>query len=264
MRIFFRTCLSLSAVFMVLALSLPAQSARKAPAAKVVDPKALAIYEQACSYMAGLKGYAFKADILVDLVYDGTAKIQMARTMDVTVQRPNAFKIVTIGDDVSATSVYDGKTFTLALDDRSLYNQLPASLDNDALVDLLSEKYSLDSPLGDMLRNETCAKVDYLSLTSLGMGFVGQTRCHHLFFQGTDMDWQLWIEEGQKPLLRKMVITEKFMPLAPQFSAVLRDWQFADYAASVFAFTPAPHFTRDENMFMHLKLERQGGGHAVK
>jgi hypothetical protein len=261
MRPFFRACLALCALCLPLSLPLTVAAAPKAPAA---DPKATAIFEKACAHLAGLKGFSFKAEVLVDLVYKGSAKIQVARSMDVTVQRPNAFKIVTTGDDVSSTSVYDGKAFTLALGDRYLYNRLPAALTNDALVDLLHEKYGLDSPLGDLLRNETCQGMGYHAVSYLGLGHVGRIRCHHLFFQGTDVDWQLWIEDGPDPLLRKLLITEKRMPLAPQFTAILRDWTIADTPAAFFDYTPPANFTRDDNLFTHLRLEVQGGRHAVK
>jgi len=260
MRGFVRTCLAVLFLGLIVASPVTGQAAAKKAAAQTSDPAAVAVFEKACAYLSGLKGYSFKAEVLLDLVYRGSAKIQVARNMDVAVQRPNAFKIVSTGDDMSATSAFNGKTFTLALTDRHLYNQLPAAMDNDALVDLLSEKYALDSPLGDLLRNETCGNMSYVSVSSLGLGLVGQTRCHHLFFQGKDVDWQLWIEDGPTPLVRKLLITEKRMPMAPQFTAVFRDWSTADNAPATFEYSPPQHFTRDPDLFTHIRLEAQEGG----
>jgi hypothetical protein len=52
-------------------------------------------------------------------------------------------------------------------------------------------------------------------------------RCRHLAFVERDIDWQIWIEEGTQWVPRKIVITYKTIPGAPQFSAVLSDWDFA-------------------------------------
>lgn len=262
MPIPFRSCLASAALCLLVALPLTAQAARKSPPPKVDDPRAVEILEKSCAYLAGLSAYAFKAEVLVDLVYQGKAKIQVARTMDAAVRRPDAFKVETTGDDVASTAVYDGKTFTLALNDRHLYNQMPATGKTDALIDLLHAKYGLDSPLGDLLRTETCSGLDYRAVSYLGLGYVGRTRCHHLFFQGVDADWQFWIEDGPAPLLRKMVITEKNMPMAPQFTAFLADWRTDGAAAANFDYTPAKSYTRDPDLFTHLKIEAQGGSHV--
>lgn len=255
-----RLVLRLSLLFLVFCalLSAPhtAMARKKAPAANAIDPTAVALFEKACAHLTGLKGYSFKADVLLDLVYQKTAKIQLARKMEVSVQRPNAFKIVTTGDDAAVTSIYDGKTFALLLGDKKSYGQLPAALDTDGLVQLLAEKYQLESPLGDLLVNAPCAKMGYVSASYLGLGLVGETRCHHLYFQGVDIDWQIWIEDGPNPLPRKLLITEKRMPLAPQFTAFLSNWRVADNPPATFDVTPPKDFARDDNMFTRQNWKR--------
>ena len=63
-------------------------------------------------------------------------------------------------------------------------------------------------------------------------------RCHHLAFRQEGVDWQVWIAEGADPLPRKVVITYKDLPDAPQFVALLDKWNLADQQpAKVFEFT---------------------------
>jgi hypothetical protein len=244
--------LRLSLLFLILFALFSAPNAfarKKTPAANAIDPTAAALFEKACAHLTGLKGYAFHAEVLLDLVYKNSAKIQVARKMEVAVQRPNAFKIVTTGDDIAVTSIYDGKTFILALGDQKTYGQLPIALDTDGAIELLSTKYQLESPLGDLLVNAPCAKMRYDSASYLGLGFVGDIRCHHLFFQSADIDWQIWIEDGPNPLPRKLIITEKRMPQSPQFIAFLSNWRVADNPPATFDVTPPKDFSRDEKMF---------------
>ena len=42
-----------------------------------------------------------------------------------------------------------------------------------------------------------------------------------------DIDWQIWIEEGERLLPRKLTITYKKLPGSPQYTAVLSDWNFS-------------------------------------
>ena len=71
----------------------------------------------------------------------------------------------------------------------------------------------------------------------LGVGYVFDTKCHHLAFRQPSVDWQIWIEEGDKPLPRKLVITSKDTPAHPQYTAFLSDWKLSpkiDEAAFTF------------------------------
>lgn len=58
------------------------------------------------------------------------------------------------------------------------------------------------------------------------------------------MDWQLWIEEGARPLPCKMVITNKDDPAMPQYTAVLHWDTQATPAAADLAFAPPPDAQR--------------------
>jgi hypothetical protein len=53
---------------------------------------------------------------------------------------------------------------------------------------------------------------------------VGKVKCHHLAFRQKTIDWQIWIQDGDKPLPRKMVITYKRDAGGPQFTARLSRW----------------------------------------
>jgi hypothetical protein len=248
---------SLLLLALAVTVALPLQAeAKKAATKDPFDPKALAVFEKTCKFMAGLKGYSLRAETLVDLVYRNGPKVQIARNMDITVQRPNAFKVVTKGDDVSATSVFDGKTFILAFDDKKVYGQISAAMDIDAVVAMLDEKYALDSPLSDFIVSDACSGLHAQSASYLGLGYVGDTLCHHLIFQSVEIDWQIWIEDGPKPLPRKVLITEKKLSKAPQFLAFLNHWQIVDNPPAEFAYTAPKGYERDGNLFTKRPWKR--------
>jgi hypothetical protein len=60
----------------------------------------------------------------------------------------------------------------------------------------------------------------------------------HFVLREGDIDWQIWIQKGEQPLPRKLVITDRSDPAAPTYSAVL-DWNLSPtFAADDFAFKP--------------------------
>ncbi len=63
--------------------------------------------------------------------------------------------------------------------------------------------------------------------------------CEHLAFTQTNIDWQIWIEDGAKPVPRKFLITYKDEPGSPQFTALFSNWDFETKLPDfVFKFEP--------------------------
>ena len=225
------------------------------------DQQALDVLDKSCKALAALKEFSFRADVTLDKVYGDGSKVQYARVMELDVRRPGAFRIVTTGDDLKATSVFDGATFTLLLPDKKTWGQIPAAMSIDALVDHLADDYGLESPLGDMLVSEPCARMKMTAAVYVGKGMVGSTSCDHLFFQGTDVDWQLWVPESGPALPAKMLITEKTLPRDPQFVAVFSAWKEGPAPAQAFAVSVPEGFARDDSAFTPASAKT---GHKAK
>jgi len=234
-------------------LGLAAKKKADVPETPVIEEKAAQVLDKACKALAALKSYSFRADVAVDKVYQDGSKIQAGRVMDVSVLRPGAFKIATVGDDIQASSVFDGKTFSLSLPDKKVYGQIAAAMDTDALMDMLASTYGIESPLGDLLSNDTCAKLKGVAGYYVGKSTVRGTVCDHLFFQGKDVDWQIWVEDGPNALPRKIVITEKKLRSSPQFTAVLSGWKTGESSQDAFVFSAPADFTRDDAVITGAK-----------
>ena len=73
----------------------------------------------------------------------------------------------------------------------------------------------------------------------MGTGYIQGKEAYHLAFRAKDVDWQIWIETGDKPVPLKYVITSKWITAAPQFSIVLSDWEVGQKIdPAIFVFTP--------------------------
>ena len=75
---------------------------------------------------------------------------------------------------------------------------------------------------------------------ALAWGYIGVhdvegTPTHHIAIVGENADLQVWIQKDGRPLPLKFVVTYKSVPSAPQYQAVLMDWDLgAKLAADTF------------------------------
>jgi len=106
----------------------------------------------------------------------------------------------------------------------ALENDVPATIDK--MFDYLAERYGITAVLSDLMFSDP-----YAAMTGnlrggqyLGLHQVGETPCHHLAFRQPGIDWQIWIEDTDRAVPRKVVITYKELPGHPQFIALLDKW----------------------------------------
>jgi hypothetical protein len=161
-----------------------------------------------------------------EVQHDGS-KVQYAGAADVSIRRPDRFH-VDYGDDISAKEAwYDGEHFTLLEHLHKVYAQIPAAPPIRNVLNVLENDYDVFLPLAGLFRPDPSKEYGEGALKQryLGIHDADGWPCHHLWFQGEKVDWQLWIEAGDEPLLRKVVVTYKNVEGSPQHVALLTDWE---------------------------------------
>src|SRR5213078_2536398 len=138
-------------------------------------------------------------------------QIQAGRTIELQVQRPNHLHAQVLSPRRNREMVYDGSTITLLNKVRNFYGTISAPGNLDQALDLASDKFGIEMPLADFIgsdpRKELLEKV--VAGRDIGPVSVMGVPCEHLAFTQDNIDWQVWIEEGAKPIPRKFVITYK-------------------------------------------------------
>jgi hypothetical protein len=234
------------AALAVTALFAIASSAADPPpgaAAPAIDPKADAALKRMGEHLAAAKRFTLASHSMIDQTLDNGQKVQVARNQKVAVRRPDGITAVITGDTDDLQFWYDGKRVTMLNVRNNAYGVADAPATLDATFDMLAEKYGLVFPLVDLLFADPYkALIEKVrSGQHLGSGYVFDVKCHHLAFRQEGVDWQIWIEEGAKPLPRKVVITYKESAGHPQFTALLSDWNLsADVPDSQFTAKPPP------------------------
>ena len=78
---------------------------------------------------------------------------------------------------------------------------------------------------------------DVYDSKDLGSGVINGVECDTLAFRKKDVDWQIWIAQGDHPYPCRFVVTSKMADGDPQYTIQFRDWKFGnDVAPDDFVF----------------------------
>jgi hypothetical protein len=135
---------------------------------------------------------------------------------------------------------YDGKTVSLYTPAQKYYSSVELTETVGGLVHRLQERYGVELPLADLFVWGTdAAPLDKIeSAMNAGQDFVGNDLCDHYAFRQGNIDWQIWMTTGAKPLPRKIVITNRGDESRPQSVSLIK-WNLKPgFTDSTFTFKP--------------------------
>jgi hypothetical protein len=218
----------------------PAPQAEKA---KAPEPDPLQIAQKMCDFLKSQQQFTYKAEVADDQVYYGDKKLQYEADLEIFVRRPDQLRVNAVGDRADKQFYVDGKTITLYDKEHNVYGTLEVPPDLESALDKAHKDFGIRVSLSDLASPNLWELVKSHIKHSL---YVGESRirgvlCQHLSFDGENVQWQWWIDAGDQPLLRKIVLTYKKLEGSPQWTAYLSDWNFSPQLnANLFAFTPPP------------------------
>jgi hypothetical protein len=186
------------------------------------------VLQNMARFLRSTEAFSVHIEKVFDEVLRDGAKVQYAGAADLWIRRPDRFH-VDYGDDLSAKEAwYDGEHFTLLDHLHKVYAQIPAAPPTRNVLDVLENDYGVFLPLATLFRPDLSKEYVEGAYAQRHMGIhdVDGLACHHLLFRSDQIDWQLWIETGDQPLLRKVVVTYKNTEGSPQHVSLLTDWQF--------------------------------------
>jgi hypothetical protein len=192
-------------------------------------------------YLAAAERFSFHAEVTEEELLESGMKIQLSTEVDMVVRRPNRLWADVDDGHAHKRFWYDGRTLTLLSVDANLYATSAVPPTIDQTIDHVMEELDVTLPLADFAYSSPndILTAHVKSGVYAGVHLVRGVPSHHLVFSQENVDWQIWIEEGNRPLPRKLVITYKNDPAIPQFEAHLSDWDFAPHTPDeMFVFDP--------------------------
>ena len=217
-----------------------------AAAVETVDPAAIAALNKMGSYLRSLKAFEVKASTTQDDVLSTGQKAQFSGTQNLLIRQPNGLRGEVSTGAQHRLWFYDGKNFTLYADGVGYYATVPAPKNLRELGDTLQKKFGIEMPLRDLFLwgTDRAPTKGITSAVDLGQAEVEGTTVQHYAFRQDNVDWQVWIQKGDYPLPRKLVITTTDDDARPDYSAVL-NWNLApSFNNEAFVFYPPPSAKR--------------------
>jgi hypothetical protein len=218
----------------------PASHAKNGAAKPPIDPDAIAALQKMGEFLRNQQTFAVQSRATTDDVLPSGQKVQFSGTVDMRVRRPDRMRVDITGDRRNERIYYDGKTFTVFGDKVGYFATAPAPPTLAELKDVLEQRYAIDLPLADLFYwgTERDGRAAIQAAARVGTSNVEGFMCDHYAFRQKDIDWELWVEQGGRPLPRKIVITTTSEKTMPQHSMVL-NWDLGPkFDEQLFTFVP--------------------------
>ncbi len=198
-----------------------------------IAPQADRVLSAACQYLAEAPWFSLTAEVWREHVTASGQKLQFTRTVSMDVKRPNRLHMEITSPHTQRGFWYDGKSLTVLDRLPNLFSMaaMPGTL--DAALDKARDDFGIDLPLADLAVSDpySNATAKVLKGTYYGLSPVLGINCHHLAFTQENVDWQIWIQDGPQPLIRKFVITHKQDAGVPEFTTLITRWDLTDRIA---------------------------------
>ena len=218
--------------------------------------EAARILKAMSDYVSSQKNIKLTFDSDIEVITPQLEKIQFTSSGEALLRRPDKLRAHRIGGYADVALYFDGKTVSIQDKLNNGYAQFDAPGGVDQLIELLRVGYGVALPGADLLLSNAyeVLMADVLEAKYIGPGVIDGIDCKHLAFRNLDTDWQLWVEAGDTPVPRKLVITSKTINSAPQYTLRIKSWETGEEPSSdMFRFVPPAGAEKlDQNALIHL------------
>ena len=193
-------------------------------AASTVDQTAVQALRDMSAYLQSQSTFALTSRTSLDLVANDGQKIQFEGVATYKVRKPDAFVIDVVSDEWTRSYIYDGHQFTVYAPKLGYFSTLQAPATIRETVAYVEDRFGLSLPLDDLFRwsDADGTRADSLiSAFPVGVETIEGVKTNHYAFREGDIDWQVWIQQGDQPLPRKLVIVNRTDPADPAYIARL-------------------------------------------
>lgn len=222
------------------AVTTAGQPSAKAGDDSDINPDAMAALTSMGTYLRSLKAFQVTAVVTKDDVLDDGELIQFDTNVNLLARMPDRLRAEVTSSRQHRLYFYNGTNFTLYAQRVNYYATVPAPATVGKLADTLDDKYGIQLPLEDLFYwGGPQSKVSEIKgAIDVGPTEVGGVTCEQYAFRQPGLNWQIWIQQGEFPLPRKLVISTLTDDARPQYSSVL-NWNLApSFNDAAFTFDP--------------------------
>ena len=185
-------------------------------------------------YLAAQKTMSFRYQSSLEAVTPDFEKLQFVSSGTASLERPDKLRITRTGGFADVDVSFDGSTLTVHGKNLDAYAKIDAKGSVDDLLGRLMDA-GVEAPGADLLSSDVFDLLmsDVTVAKHVSSAFVDGVECEYLTFRTPEIDWQIWIQAGPKPIPRRYVITSKHVGQAPQYTLEISDFKSGPDVAAV-------------------------------
>lgn len=209
--------------------------------AQTQDPRAVEVLNNMAAYTSSLDKFVVSGEAYADARLDAGLIVSNAAELTMKIDRPSSLSLSNF-DGLNTKNIYlDNGKLTVFDTEQNFYAHatVPEDIGKGMLYAL--EELEVEAPLGELFFAEGALDIlldgtEVLYLTDKSR--INGVDCHHLALRGAEVDVQMWVEEGDKPVPRKIQMTMKWDGGSPRYSAVLNWETVSEFDSNTFDFKP--------------------------
>jgi hypothetical protein len=220
----------------VLVLALPAASFAKEPKrsatapAPVMEQRALDLLKHMSETLIGAKAFTYRSRSMVEIPAKTGQFITLFAVSEVALERPNKLRANVTGDVPNFQFYYDGASIGASDPQTNQYSVVPsAPATIDEMLEFVKNKAGVNFHSSDVMFSDPYAVMSK-GLTSafvVGRATVEGSPCEHLAFRGPGINWEIWIDAGERALPRRLAATYTAIANFPRFLVEFSDWNLS-------------------------------------
>ena len=205
-----------------------------------IDQAAVDTLQRMTRFMGGLEQFGVHTQVTYEDQLESGQRVDVDVSAEMLASRPDKFYGRRTGELLSQEFFYDGKSLTLMNSGAGVYATEAAPATIEGMLDLARDELNLFVPASDLVYANAFELLmeGVTSAIVVGNTEINGRVCQHLAFSRPDVDFQVWVEQGERPLPCKYVVTDTGTPAMLSVSTVMSDWNTAPAVpADMFSFT---------------------------
>jgi hypothetical protein len=176
-----------------------------------LDPRADQLLRRMSDLLAASPTLGFRTSEVHERTRRSGERTELRLSRTVLLRRPDRLRMDISGPERDGVIYYDGRTVTFQGNRLKMYAQAPVPDHLDAAMDYLEERLAMATPVADLLHStpyEAFVSADTAG-TYVGRVEVDGTPCQELAFTDPAVDWRICIDDGARPLPRRLELVYK-------------------------------------------------------
>ena len=207
----------------------------------LMEPHALELLKRMIANLADTTAFAFHSRSMIEVPARTGQFVSLSAEAEAAVQRPNKMRATITGEIPNFDFYYDGTNIWAHAPHNKVYSVAPAADNLDAMLKSLEERTGIRFAAAEVMLSKPFAMLatNLTSAFSVGTAKVEGVPCDHLAFMRPGVNWEVWIESGEKALPRRLAITYTDVQNFPRFLLEFTTWNLQPkLAPESFAFKP--------------------------